>query len=332
MANYKRDLPTYKRITSRQEHDPWTVPWEASIFANPQECPGISRGARLTCTRIRDFATGNPLVLNALSSHEENADVLALFHPSVWYIKDQPAIPRKPSPHPLKGHPKAKGMTLTDFSGSVATAERMGQLDRHITLNVFDPESGEWGVLPFPYLGDALLFVEDDDGVFVLNWSIKDKWTSFRRRGPGAATRPSIEDDEAVIFRHELERLVYDEAGIRTQQVAGEEINVELRNNLNDLFQAHSAPVSISGRRRNEAIVIVRAAVGTKEPAYKVAKRLSEKFGLTLEHARNLIKQAIWRREVRIDLFRPFLMDGPFHPEELDPLVRYAHWFSRKGV
>jgi hypothetical protein len=42
-----------------------------------------------------------------------------------------------------------------------------------------------------------------------------------------------------------------------------------------------------------------------------------------------LIHQGIWRRELRVDLFRPVLADKPLRREVTDVLVKYADWFAR---
>lgn len=185
---------------------------------------------------------------------------------------------------------------------------------------------------PFPYTGDLLLFSEDALGPFLINWTVKDKYIDFRRRGPSRKRKPSLDvDDERAITRHLIESTYYSDAGTRTQQVAGEEMHFELRCNLADLFLDHGLKINIAPDLRTEVLNLYRESIGSSVPAYKVANHAAEKFQLSPRDAVALLRQGIWSRDLRVNLFRPILTDKPLRTEMDDALVRYAHWFSREG-
>jgi hypothetical protein len=58
-------------------------------------------------------------------------------------------------------------------------------------------------------------------------------------------------------------------------------------------------------------------------------QRLASEQKVRTEVIKAAFFSAVWRREIRIDLFRPVLVDRPLRPERVDPIVRYASWFER---
>jgi hypothetical protein len=69
--------------------------------------------------------------------------------------------------------------------------------------------------------------------------------------------------------------------------------------------------------------------IGKDVPIYMVARRVAKQFDFGVEDASALIHQGIWRRELRVDLFRPVLTSKPLRPEVTDVLTKYAAWFAR---
>jgi hypothetical protein len=47
------------------------------------------------------------------------------------------------------------------------------------------------------------------------------------------------------------------------------------------------------------------------------------------EHFQVVVGVLIWDRMVRVDLFRPILLDGVLAPESRDPYEAYSHLFAR---
>ncbi len=325
MAIARMNEPRLRLITSRQWKDRWGGDYVAAIFATPKEAPGVSVPAILRPEKLqfRDFHT--------LSQPETWAALLALHHPLVWEAHEQRILYPRPRAHYLYGHARAKGMSFPAFAGTLDVADRLGILDKHPKVRLKEGDNPEnWPLAPFPYVGDLLLFLEDEKGPYAVNWPVKDKYKNFRRRGPNSQGKPRRDvDDEGAIARQFLEKTYYEDAGIRTQQVAGEAIDFDLRCNLADLFGDHGLRVDIDDGVRDGVIHLFRKAIGAEVPAYIVAQEAAAMYGLEGRQTLALMRQGIWRRELRVDLFRPVLADKPLHPEVEDVFVRYGHWFAR---
>lgn len=325
MAIARINEPRLRLIMSRQWKDKWGGAYRAAIFASPKEAPGISVSTILRPQKLefRDFHT--------LSQPETWAALLALHHPKVWEAHEQRILYPSPRAHFLYGHERAQGMILPAFAGTLDVAERLGILNKHPKVRLREGDDPEqWPMAPFPYIGDLLLFLEDENGPYAINWTIKDKYKNFRRRGPSSQGKPRKNvDDEGAIARQLLEKTYYEDAGIRTQQVAGEAIDFDLRCNLAELFGDHGLRINADERVREGVSQLFHSAIGTSVPAYVVAGEAAAKYGLTDRQALALMRQGIWRRELRVDLFRPILADKPLHPEVEDVFVQYKDWFMR---
>ena len=325
MAEFKITAQRLKQIKDRQWSPRWGKDYVASIFADPKEAPGISTGTVLRPVKFgeREFHT--------LSRPETNVSLLALHHDRCWELHEQKVLFPTPRPHYLYGHPRAAGSTFASFAGTLVVAEKLGLLSRHPKVRLqIGTDSRRWPMAPFPFIGDLLLFMHDDVGPYCINWPVKNKFADFRRAGPRAKPRPLLDpDDPAVEARQALERTYYDDACIRTQHVADEGIPFDLRCNLRTTFLDDSFPVPLDVNVRPAALEKIRAYIGRDVPAYSVARAVAKEFQISDRQATALIHQGIWRRELRIDLFRPFLMNKPLRPERVDVLVHYAGWFSR---
>lgn len=312
-------------IIERQWKDRWGADYVAAIFATPKEAPSISVPSILRAEKLafRECHT--------LSQPETWAALLALHYPRLWDVHDQRILYPKPRAHYLYGHPRAVGQSFPSFSGTLDVVDRLGMLSKHPKVRVHrGDDPAQWPMVPFPYIGDLLLYLEDDKGVYAVNWTIKDKYKNFRRRGPHPQGKARKDvDDEGAITRQLLEKIYYEDADIRTQQVAGEAIDFDLRCNLTDLFGDHGLQLDIVEDVRGKIIELYQSAIGGDVQAYVVATEAAARFNMTVRDALALMRQGIWRRELRIDLFRPFLTDRPLHPEVEDVFVRYGHWFVR---
>ena len=325
MAVFRTNEATLKRISERQWVDHWGQNYTAAIFANPKEAPGISTGTILTPQLLgrRDFHT--------LSRNETWAALLALHHPSIWELWEQRILYPCPRTHFLFGHNRAVGQTFSRFEGTIDVADRLGILNKHPRVSVKkgeDPQSRQ--MAPFFYIGDLLLFLKDEHGAYLLNWPVKDKYKDFRRKGPHrfGKLHPDV-DDKGAIERNLLEETYFSDAGIRTQQIAGEAIDFELRCNLYDLFLDHAIDIKIEQDVRDQIMDVFREAIGTQILAYKVVREVATKFRVPERESLSLLRQGIWQRELRVDLFRPVLIDRPLRAEVRDVFDVYGYWFKR---
>mgnify|MGYP003583423384 CR=1 FL=1 len=183
---------------------------------------------------------------------------------------------------------------------------------------------------PFPYLGDLRLFVSDKSGAYCVNWPVKNKYEDFKLPGPRSSLRAlSDNDDAAAVARHRLELEYHADAGIRTHPVALEVMDRAVCLNLRNVFLDDSYPVPLSAKHRKTALEMARSYVGVDVPAYQVARRIAKEFRITERDAIALLHQGIWRRELHVDLFEPFLMPSPMRPQVVDPVDHYAEMFAR---
>ena len=88
-------------------------------------------------------------------------------------------------------------------------------------------------------------------------------------------------------------------------------------------------PFKESDAARAEIMAMYRENIGRDVPAFRLARQAARDFKIDDREATAVLKQGIWRRELRVDLFQPVLMDKVLRPEVTDVLVRYADWFKR---
>jgi len=325
MAQFKITEARLRVIKERQWEDRWGSNYVAAIWADPKEAPGISTGSILRPRKVgqREFHT--------LSAAETFTSLLALYHPGCWEAWEQRIMFPGPRAHPLFGHPLASGIPFKPFAGTIDVAARLGMLTKHpkVRMRIGD-DPAKWPVVPFPYIGDLLIFMRDNEGLYVLNLSIKHKFIDFRRKGPSGRSRVRSDvDDPGAILRHRLEVIYFDDAGIRTQQIAREGIPDDLCWNLRDLFLDDTYVTTVSDSQRAEIMERIRAEIGQDNPAYVQARQLAREHKIEEREVVALIKQGIWRRELRVDLFRPILMDRPLRPEVTDVCEHFSTWFAR---
>lgn len=324
MAEAKITWPRLQQIRRRQPRVQWSPNYVAATFADPREAPGISSG---TILRVKKLGWRE---LHTLSFNETCAAFLAFYNPNCFEVFDQLAMSATPCPHLLFGHQRAAGHVLASFKGTLDVAERLGTLSRHPRVRAkigLDP--AHWPVVPFPYLADLTLCLVDDAGPYVVDWPIKDKYEDFRRRGPRRSRSRPDEDDPTVLARTLLQRTYFSDAGIRTVELVGKSIDFHVRCNLRELFLDESYPTTVGEQARAEIMDMFRQSIGRDVPGYLLARQVARDYRVDEREAVALIKQGIWNRELRVDLFQPVLMDKPLRAETTDVLERYSDWFRR---
>jgi hypothetical protein len=324
MAQTKINWSRLLQVRERQREDRWSPHYVAGIFADAREAPGIS-----SATILRPKKLGSREV-HTLSHSETCSALLALYNPNCWELFDQRALSPVPRPHPLQGHPKADGLVLKPYEGTLSVAERLGILSKHPKVRAqIGSDQSTWPMVPFPYFADLTLCLSDERGPYLVDWPIKDKEEDFRRRGPRKSRVRPDEDDPAVVARTALQVMYNQDAGIRTQEVVGKSIDFHVRCNLRELFLDEDYKTSIDLHAKLELIHELQDAVGKDIPGYILARRLAHTFKLKDREVTALLKQGIWTRQIRVDLFQPVLIDKPLRPEVVDVLTHYAAWFAR---
>jgi len=321
MAQLRINEQTLRRILKRQSEQRWGPAYDAAIHATPKEAPSISRARILTPQKLGGRE------MHLLSDAEFAAGLLALYHPLVFDINEQHMLSPEARDHPLHEHPYAQGIRLPVLRGTLVVANEMGRLTEHPKVYVTKPDDpGIW--VPFPYLGDLLLFVLDEKGPFCVNWTVKDKHEKFTRRG--TSDRPSRDvPDEGVIARHELEKRYFLDGDIKTIQVAGEDFKPEVINNLRDLFGFHRDLTPMSDTDRSKLETFFAKNVGASTPCIELLRQAQRDFGISEYHAKVVLKAGIWNRRILVDLHESVLMDRPLLPMRRDVIVDYTAWFHR---
>ena len=324
MAMLKISVERLARIKKRQGLDRWSGDYVAAIFATHKEAPSNSRPSILVPKKLgyRD--------MHLLSHPEKFAALLSLYHPNVWEIHEQKVLSAIPRPHFLLGHPYATGINWPSLKGTIDVVSRMDRLAKHPKVKFLNQRNGEWEWAPFPYIGDLLLFMRDEVGVYCVNWTVKDKYINFRKRGPNSKKKPSIEEfDHESELRHELEANYYLDANIRTVQVAGEAIDKDVVANLEELFLHHGRRLVIDVKLKTEIVECFKDVVGTQIPCFEFIFKLKDRFGVSVDVLQLVLRQSIWNRDVKVDLYQPILMDQPLRHETRDVLNEYSSWFVR---
>jgi len=323
VAAGKISVERLRRIQERQGTPAWGKSYVPAIHATPKEAPSISRASVLYPEKL-GFRE-----MHLLSLAEQSVAILALYNHNVWDIHEQKVLSPLPCANPMHGHPRALGMTLPHAIGTIEIADRIGILKSHPKVKVIDATTGKCQWVPFPFIGDLLLFLEDDAGPYLVNWNVKDRPVSFRRRLSRYGKPVQDIDDAGAIARHKLENDYYLSAGIRTVQLASIEIDFHVRCNLRELFTAQAALTRLSRDIETEAEAIFNESVGRPQVAAAVVLSVMTRLKIAREAALAVLKRAVWHRRIMVDLFTPFLMDRPLQPQTRDVLDVYSEWFRR---
>lgn len=321
MANRGLMQERFTRYMRRQGRPRFGKHYDPAIHATREEGPSVSR-----LYRVWNEGLGRDLHL--LSRSELHAALLALLHPTLFDLHEQKLLSPAPAPHPLAGHPRLATSGLPAHAGTVRVAERLGALKKHPKLIMADAAGiPEW--VPFPYVGDLLLFLSQDHGAHCVNWSIKLSAEDFQHRGPlrfGRLRRQG--PDEAAILRHKIEEEYYADAGIRTCRIAGTEIDLQLAANLRRTYPSHAFNPGIEPEQHQQIIQILQEGVGTQSTVQTLIRHITKAFGMEEHRVRGILYRAIWERRIQIELFEPLLIDRPLKTQKVDPMIRYAHWFT----
>jgi hypothetical protein len=310
-----------KTIYLRQESPSWDGDYAPAIRATPQEAPSISRAFILTPERLGGRE------VHLLSTPERNAAFLGLYNPCVVGLQEQRMLSPESCPHPLWTYPGISRTGLPPLKGLIDVAERLGYLDflNRLKIESKDEPSGFFSVV-FPWVGDFLWAVRTSYGdIFNVNWTVKSSYSDFKRASPNKAGKAG--DLRKVLARHEIEKAYYEDGEIRTIQVADEGIDQHVSANLRQLFLHHRRQLGLTTEQREEILHKYRSALEAGVPPIEVIIQFSARRKFSVYQCRSLFYQAIWNRELRIDLFHPILINLPQRHEIRDVIDVYADWF-----
>lgn len=311
-------------IARRQFHFQWGDQYEPAIRATRQEAPRISRVTQLNSQKLGR-------TLHLISSPERACAQLALYHPALFELHEQRHLSPGPSCHPLHGHSLADGIRLPGTSGTVAIASRLG-LKRHPRVVV--SVKNERRQVPYPYVGDLLLFLTDNLGKpYCVNWSIKSCLEDFkeRRRASLKTIQQRLADKRKEQLRQDLESEYYSEMGIRTIQVAPELFDQELLANINLLYGWHSRKLNISEEVLLEFQSWMVRYLEEGRPLSELVAKFANRWGKR-EAFLGKIYQDIWHRKLNVDLYRPIFIDKPQRAARVDFVEQHKSLFEEVSI
>lgn len=307
-------------IMSRQGRFEWGDTYIPATLAIPREAPKGSRISRLNSRRLGR-------AIHALSTPEKVFSQFALYHPNLIDLHEQKMLWPLSSGHPLRGHPLTKGHFLCPVTGTVEIAKELGFKHHEIGVDLAD---GRRVKMPFPYQGDLLLYLKDQEGIpYAINWTVKDSKAAFGERRITAAKNPvqQKKDRAHATLRTELEKLYYASAGVRTVQMSMDELSPTVIANLDLLFMTHELPLSLGPNLLDDFSSAVQEAAFAGEPVAYVAIRYA-KCWASRDQFIAKIYQDIWQRKLLVNFLKPILIDQPLDMEGGDLLQIYASLFQ----
>lgn len=316
-----------REILRRQDPPKWGRDYDPAIRATREEAPSRSRPAQVWSNRLGRYC-------HVLSAVEQKALLLVLYHPALFELHEQRMLATESSPHPLAGHTHSVGLSFPHFRGTVSVCERLDAIPYHPRVSVDRPDGGGRIEVPFPFIGDFLLYLADSAGPYCVNWTVKGHKSEFRERKI-LADRPSRspEKERAKIeMRHAIEERYYLDAGIRTVRIADRDMPDDFILNLRSLLvMIHKVP-EIEPAAYTELCERLQASVGTRQSPIDILLSMVHRYDLPLEVLRASFALALWKRDVRAELMSDAIfLDLPLQRERQDPLQLFAGWFSRNA-
>lgn len=323
--------PTLSRLATiykRQDNPTWGPDYTPSILATRGEAPSISNAIIVQSKKF-----GREIHL--LSMPEQSAFLVAAYNPSVVGVQEQRMLSPEPRQHPMSNFTGEVASSLPPLRGIIDVADRLGYLRHLPRLTVpASPPTNQPTTVVFPYVGDILLAVTDKNArTHCVNWSIKADEESFKRPISNVrVSRRVATHEEEVLARHELERTYYADAGIRTIFLATSTLDNHVTNNLRFLYAYAQRPLHLNMERQDELESRFQACLETDIPVTALLPPLMGAGKYTLPEIQTCLFQAIWARRLRVDLFRPVLIDRPLHREERDVLSVYSNLYSWDAI
>jgi hypothetical protein len=316
-----RRVERFKRIFARQSVEKWGKDYIPAILATRTEGPSRSSLSQI-------FVPKMGRLMHLLSEPEELIVRVALYNPHVFDIHEQRMLDPRPRPHPLHMRLRQLGLNPPGFTGTVAVAERLGLFSKHPRIYAPD-QRGETIEVAEPYVGDLLIFLDDGRRPpYCVNWTIKSSHADFIEqdsKGFKTASEKNAAQRKALM-RHKIEEVYYQDAGIPTFQLCPSDFERQVLLNLRLCQRHHARSIDIDPACLESFLSDVRGVIGTSIPALKV---INDYAGVAPRaHFITAFYQGVWTRNIRINLFRPILLDKKLNLEGLDILDEYSRLFS----
>lgn len=317
-------LMRLKQILERQDPPSFGPTYVPSILATREEAPNLSTASQVWSARLGRY-------VHVLSKPELGVLGIVLHCPWLFELQEQRLLHFDERPHPLHGHPSANGLKLPNLRGAVQVAESLGVM-KHYPMIWVEDETGVKQPLPFVYAGDLLPFLMDALGPFCVNLDIKQSREAFHKPHPrGRPHRDAGRAAEAAETRHMIERIRYMDGSIKTVNVAtDEDVDPHVAANMKQLLLWQKRSPGLSDESSAEVVDNFQAALLRGDPAVEAIYRMLRHHPrFTVDQLKAVLYQAIFKRQLRVDLFQPIYIDKPLRPESCDVLDKYKAWFSR---
>ncbi len=136
-------------------------------------------------------------------------------------------------------------------------------------------------------------------------------------------------------YEKQLEEMFYDceencenNGKVASYIPALERVDPDLFANLRQLFIYHRRQVSLTDDQREEIVHRFQSGMEAGVAPMDVIARLAGASLHTADECRSCLYQAIWKRRLRVDLFKPIVLDRPLRPEERDVIDVQSDWFK----
>ena len=185
--------------------------------------------------------------------------------------------------------------------------------------------------LHFPYLGDLLLILENEFGLFCVNWTIKRTRDQF---GLGdslidPANRELMKMKVKAFKRYEIERCYYEAAEIRTFAIAFVDFDRVVTKNLFRIMCFAQRALVIEEQLWFLIISRLNRMLVMSKSIKQMAADISLSFSIPVSITINLVYRAIWNHELKINLFKTLLPDRPLQPESISLVDQIRHKWIR---
>ena len=311
--------------TIRKRQDPENIgsSYIPSILATREEAPSKSSPKILHSEKFGR-------AIHVLSDHELNALLIGMYVGIVFEIQEQKMLSTWESLHPLTSWPK-EGLDeskLPILKGTIDVASRIDALDFHPYVSWKD-ENQERHRVPFPYIGDLLIFIDWQDERYCVNWNIKGNMDDFYTPRFSSHKKDQYKAKRKSEMRALLEDIYYADAGIRTQKIAFENVYDVLFRNLFRSWVCSELEPDLEPQAESDLIQAYRFGLQEGISPLEIILRLFRHNENMLKPARDALYRAIWNKKVEVDLFKPILFDYPLPTKQKDIIDIYAEWFKK---
>lgn len=320
MAYIKKDgqAELALRAMKRQSTPLWGKDYVPVIRAIRGEAPTTSRASRLQSAQL-------DRKIHLLSRPELRAALLALYSPRLVDLNEQRALWPYPDLHPLATHPEMTDLPLLPVRGTLDAARRIEPTYTYRAVYVHD-------VPMHPILvGDLLLVLRDEQGLYCVNWNVKSTHQDYARAGAGLQRAGTVGEGQIqkAKLRERIEELYYADVHIPTYRVTAEEIPDELFRNLKALAEFHVIPSTLSDDESARLVDAFLEGMEKQRPPLITASEAARRGKYQIADALLVFHHGVWERAIRPDLFEQFTVDNPVPKERVDVLERYSGWFAR---